>query len=491
MPLTNGNIMVEEIKNPKVFVSYSWSSAAHQKFVIDLSEKLTVDGVIVIIDKWDLKEGQDKYAFMEKMVNDQTVDKVLIISDKSYKEKADAKTGGVGTESQIISSEIYEKVDQTKFIPIVTEFNDEGKPFLPTFLKNRIYINFCDNSAFYDEYDKLLRNIYNQPIFVKPALGTPPAHLFTEKQTIVITQHKFNLLKDALIKDKIISKAFCSEYFEEFLIGMEKYRLPEKDSEKALDDQLLDNLKDIKFYRDQLFEVYRLLITATNDFSYYEMIFDFFEKLLRLNFAPDHISSYSEWWFENYRFFNMENFLFFISMLIKYKKYDEIKFFTEEKYYISSGYNRGNYDFTLFNSYIHSLDEHRKSRLKSNRISITADLLKERNDQSIISFDDIMQSDFILALKSVFDKDDGYDYWFPRTLVFKGWHSTQAFPIFIKAESKRYFEVIEKLFQVKNKDELIAKYKKAAETYNLKNWRFDYSSIPFEKFMNLEKLYKA
>lgn len=483
--------MSEEVKNPKVFVSYSWSSAEHQKFVIELSEKLTIDGVIVIIDKWDLKEGQDKYVFMEKMVNDQSVDKVLIISDKSYKEKADTKTGGVGTESQIISSEIYEKVEQTKFIPIVTEFNQDGEPFLPTFLKNRIYVNFSDNSAFYDEYDKLLRNIYNQPIFIKPALGIAPAHLFSEKQTIVITQQKFNLLKDAITKEKIISKAFCSDYFEDFIVGIENYRLPEKDSEKALDDQLLDNLKNLKFYRDQLFEVYKLLITSTNDFSYYEMLFDFFEKLLRLNFAPNNINSYSEWWFDNYRFFNTENFLFFISILIKYKKYDEVIFFTKEKYYISDGYYRGNYDFTSFNSYIRSLDVHRKSRLNSNRISITADLVKERHNSTIISFEEIMQSDFILALMSIFDNNSRSNYWFPRTLVFKGWHSNIAFPIFVKAETKRYFEVIGKLFQVNDRYELIAKYKKADEVYDLKNWRFDYSSIPFETFMNLEKLYKA
>src|SRR3972149_4314240 len=130
--------MVEENKNPKAFISYSWSSPAHQKFVIDMAEKLTTDGVVVVMNKWDLKEGQDKYAFMEKMVTDPTMSKVLIISDKKYAEKSNNKSGGVGTESQIISAEIYDKVEQTKFIPIVTEFDEDGKPYLPIFLKNRI-----------------------------------------------------------------------------------------------------------------------------------------------------------------------------------------------------------------------------------------------------------------------------------------------------------------------------------------------------------------
>jgi hypothetical protein len=56
---------------------------------------------------------------MERMVTDASVSHVLVISDKQYAQKADARKAGVGTESQIISKEVYEKVDQSKFIPIV------------------------------------------------------------------------------------------------------------------------------------------------------------------------------------------------------------------------------------------------------------------------------------------------------------------------------------------------------------------------------------
>ncbi len=80
----------------------------------------------------DLKEGHDKYAFMEQMVTDPNVSKVLIVSDKSYAEKADSRKGGVGIESQIISDEIYRKVVQEKFVPIVTQYDDDG-PCLPVF----------------------------------------------------------------------------------------------------------------------------------------------------------------------------------------------------------------------------------------------------------------------------------------------------------------------------------------------------------------------
>src|ERR1035441_4474886 len=48
----------------------------------------------------------------------------------AYAEKADGKKAGVGTESQIISREVYEKVEQSKFIPIACEFSDQGEPCL-------------------------------------------------------------------------------------------------------------------------------------------------------------------------------------------------------------------------------------------------------------------------------------------------------------------------------------------------------------------------
>lgn len=59
------------------------------------------------MDIWDLKDGQDKYAFMEQCVTDPEIDRVLIICDKGYAEKADHCQGGVGDETTIISPEIY------------------------------------------------------------------------------------------------------------------------------------------------------------------------------------------------------------------------------------------------------------------------------------------------------------------------------------------------------------------------------------------------
>ena len=61
----------------KAFISYSWTSQAHEEWVIGLATGLQESGVDVILDKWDLREGADKYTFMEKMVTDPSVKKVV------------------------------------------------------------------------------------------------------------------------------------------------------------------------------------------------------------------------------------------------------------------------------------------------------------------------------------------------------------------------------------------------------------------------------
>jgi hypothetical protein len=97
------------MNEPKVFISYSWSSSHHQEMVKYWADRLIADGIDVIIDIYDLNEGDNKYTFMESMVTDSSVTHVLVICDAKYAEKADSRTAGVGTESQIISSEVYKK----------------------------------------------------------------------------------------------------------------------------------------------------------------------------------------------------------------------------------------------------------------------------------------------------------------------------------------------------------------------------------------------
>lgn len=160
----------------KAFISYSWTSSEHFEWVLCLAEMLNSSGVDVLLDRWSLRPGHDSIRFMESMVTDPSVTKVIVVSDKTYAEKADNRKGGVGAETQIISPEVYEKTDQNKFVALVTERDVNGKAYLPTYLRSRIYLDMTEEK-FSANFEELLRWIFDKPSHVKPPLGKVPAFL--------------------------------------------------------------------------------------------------------------------------------------------------------------------------------------------------------------------------------------------------------------------------------------------------------------------------
>jgi len=88
---------------PKTFISYSWTSPEHEQWVLDLATQLRESGVDVIFDKWDLKEGDDAIAFMETIVTDESIEKVVLVLHKVYAKKADGRKGGVTSSSTTLA----------------------------------------------------------------------------------------------------------------------------------------------------------------------------------------------------------------------------------------------------------------------------------------------------------------------------------------------------------------------------------------------------
>lgn len=156
--------------SPKVFISYSWTSEDYKATVLQLAEALVDKSVDVVLDRWDLLPGHDRFAFMEQSI--EKADKVLVLCDKKYSEKANAREGGVGTETAIITPDVYGQSNQEKFIPVIME----DFKFMPSYLKSRLGIDFRDGHRDHG-FEEILRAVYNKPANVKPSLGKPPAWL--------------------------------------------------------------------------------------------------------------------------------------------------------------------------------------------------------------------------------------------------------------------------------------------------------------------------
>ena len=94
---------------------------------------------------------------------------------------------------------------QEKFIPIIAERDDEGNEYLPAYIKTRIYIDLSDTIKYEEQYEKLLRNLYEKPQLVKPKLGKRPEWLDEEKTN-------FFPLKDLIRQihgSNILNKSFA------------------------------------------------------------------------------------------------------------------------------------------------------------------------------------------------------------------------------------------------------------------------------------------
>lgn len=160
-------------RNPRVFISYSWTSEEFKQQVKTLAKRLVHDGIDVKLDIWELKDGQDKFVFMEQCVTDPDIDKVLIICDRGYAMKADKRQGGVGDETAIISPEVYGNAEQEKFVPVIMERDADGNPYMPAYLKSRMYKDLTGDN-YENGYESLVRNIYEAPAERKPEIGNRP-----------------------------------------------------------------------------------------------------------------------------------------------------------------------------------------------------------------------------------------------------------------------------------------------------------------------------
>jgi hypothetical protein len=156
----------------RVFVSYSHTSSDHEQWVERLGAFLRESGIDARLDIWNLRHGMDLPQFMTNELA--LAERVILISDERYAEKADGRVGGVGWETMIVQGDIASQPpDSTKYLVIVRSKDVEAG--LPRYLKTKFVIHWPE--AMFDEKNKqiLLRELYDQ---VKaPPLGPKPVFL--------------------------------------------------------------------------------------------------------------------------------------------------------------------------------------------------------------------------------------------------------------------------------------------------------------------------
>ena len=477
--------MAEEVKPPKLFISYAWSSPDHEQWVLDLAHQLVESGIDVVLDKWDLKEGDDANAFMEQMVTNEEVTKVIMVFDKKYQEKTNSRTGGVGTEAQIISSEVYAKQKQNKFVAILAEVDESGNEYVPAYYKGRIFINLSTPEKYDANFEQLLRWIFDKPLYVKPELGKRPSFLEETDQISLGTRALFNRAISAIKENKPYANGALQEYLETFATNIERFRIDTTTPGKELDDLILESIEKFLPFRGEMIKIFTHIAQYAPTEDNILKIHRFFESFIPYHDRPENTYTWHKQEFDNFKFITQELFLYFTAILIKYEQYSLLNKFLTKPYYIAHRDNNTILEYPILRNSLDSLVI-RNNRLSENRISIHSDLIIERTHNSGFKDRDLMQADLVLYLRSQF-MTNCYWGWFPDSLLYHE-RCTSSLEIFARAISKAYFDEMKCILNVTSKQELSDLISKQLQEGNVPKWRGGWQQVNITKLTGIEKL---
>lgn len=443
---------------PKVFISYAWSNTER---VIELAQRLKNDGVDVVLDKWKLKEGQDKYAFMEQCVTDDTIDKVLVICDKGYAEKANKRKGGVGDETMIMSAEIYGKVSQEKFIPVIFERDDNGKEYVPAYLTSRIYIDLSDDEQYESNYDRLLRNLYNKPEYSEPPLGKMPEWLNEETVSLVSIRTCIKQIQALDGKNQARQRHLITKFNDNFIKTLNEFA-PVNDDK--FDDNLLKQIDAAKPLRDLFLDYVEALILDGGKVG--DALGDFFERAYNgvYIYITEGRNQWCEQEFEFGRFMIWEIFICSTAILLHRENYGDLFGMLNRTYFLREYPTDRHHkpcSFTQFMSANSYIEDRIKPKSKEPRLfTLAGDIVVKREKQPIITQQTMASADVVLyQLSRIYDFVRDNWHWFPILYPYiRSQYSSQQ--IWSQMISRRHCEKLFPLFGVTQLSQLIEQIQK-------------------------------
>jgi hypothetical protein len=439
-------------KTPKVFISYCWTSPRHRAQVQEWAERLLGDGVDVVLDVYDLKEGDDKFVYMERMVTDESVTHVLVMADQEYARRADARQAGVGTESQIISSEVYDRVTHSKFIPLVCEYDDAGEPCLPTFLKSRIWVDFSTPEAVNGNWERLVRLLHGKPSQQKPERGQAPAYIQDEgKLPASPAIAKLNVLKQAVLQGRTNLSPYRRDFFSACLEHADALRVRDPPSGRSFGEKIVEDVGELVRVRNEITD-WVLLESEAQSQGFPEALLDLLERLLEIKSRPEEVKAWNDSWFDAHAVFVYETVLYVVAALIKTRSFSVLNQVLASSYLLPPTMTSGTERFAWFGVFWGSSDHLQSALSKPGQqkyISPTGELLKRQAERPDLSFEAIMESELLVLLMACITNGGR---WYAQTLPYSRYGTT--FPLFLRATQHRGFRQLAVITGIADADAL-------------------------------------
>lgn len=463
---------------PKAFISYSWSSPQHSEFIDQIARRLRDDGVDVLYDRWELEEGHDVHFFMERMVTDDSVTNVLIFCDSGYVEKANNRRSGVGTESQIISKDIYEKVQQSKFVPIICE-RDGERPLVPAFLGSRIYLDFSSPELVNQNWERLIRKLFGKPADIKPPLGTPPSYILDASSVPPSAiRSKLKTLTTAVIQGKPTLKLSRTDFLSECVQYVESLRVRTPPQE-PLFEKLQATFQLLSEVRNCTVEWILSEAAFAPSQAFVVTLLDYLERLLALRGRPKEVNSWQDHWFDAHGLFAFNSFLYIVAALLKAEAYEALHEVFAASYLQSERYVNRDIPFGRFDDFYFYSDTLR-GEFGSRWMSPVGEFFKRTADMPSLPFDELMQADVLILMVACIRNLR----WYPATAVYA--ERYHPFPLFLRATRRRDFHKLATVTGIADAAELKQLVTAGFEKLQLNQMR--HGMVNFLSLMNLERL---
>jgi tetratricopeptide (TPR) repeat protein len=156
---------------PKVFISYSHDSPAHEARVLALSNRLRSHGIDAILDQYESFPSGGWLRWMKHQIRDAQF--VLAVCTETYRRRWDGEEkAGVGLgaiyEGGLAQQLLYDAGGENeRMVPVLLEESD-GQ-YIPSELRRYTHFLPCTDGG----YESLYRLLTGQPKVEKPVLGEP------------------------------------------------------------------------------------------------------------------------------------------------------------------------------------------------------------------------------------------------------------------------------------------------------------------------------
>lgn len=441
--------MKSTIEHPKVFISYAWGSEDYRLKVRSFATDLMGNGIDVLLDQWSLKEGNDTCAFMERSVTDSTITNVLILLDPVYEKKANERHGGVGTETQIISPEIYNKVKQEKFLPVIFERGENGEIPKPQYLKTMLHFDLSQEEKYDSEYQRLVKRLYGIEIVEKPELGKKPSWL--EEKSILPTKilTGYECLKqqksDNIKKDEYRNFLFA---VKEKIVNFNKDELGGSVSE----DEYIELYADTKLYRDDFLHLLKYSFYVPEA---YKIVASVMEEICA------EIKDKGGYEGEVVRTLLHEMFIYVVAFYLKNKNSDAVSYILSKTYFVGRyGYNEDR-SFDVFYDHNENLDGAVSQKDGKNYYSGTANYWINNINIEICNKNEFVFADIFCHNASMFVENYTKEwFWFPITYIYdRAEYGNSLFRQFaIRLKSKEHLQEAVKIMGFPDTDAFKKKY---------------------------------